>query len=861
MYQNETKNGEQWECRDAWCPVHDKDDQEWGWTDQNTNANAQNDKMANNKGEHTPGINKKSITGQEENHVAEHTHSIEKYETHQDLNEKKITEHTVNRENDTHKNIWKSLFEPSIGHKTIGTRPNPRAEHTATLNKGIKRNAEGEQTPKETENTIENTNKYKTEIDKILKEKEQEVEKNKELAKEIEYVGIKMEKMKINRWNDLIELKELKVREGKLEREIEELKKSNGSKYLPMATQEKPDPHEAAEESNTDTSTEADIPGTTPEVWRDVWSGYTEYRTYNEKTGRTKVITMPEGASFVGNSFRGSKTEVPPGTSFRGQTKEVLQSERIPYIPRGNKKEKENMEVITEYIPTPIQKNTAKKDEDYSRRRKRREIFGPDMENMYEKCPNMAIQEKPKLSEEGIKEKSDKIKNLEEKIREMEYTARRNENEIQSLKIEIERKNEEIRKYKQETEDIIKKQHEIEKKPPVVEITDENRWRIVKELGGMIKNDDNTYSATPQSLTWARNQRTQLKDTYMVKPKKEAEIAELEWHPNPTNLKLKWTHEGYWTLIPIKQGKIGTVIDTRYFRVARVELYIDTDGVIRKAVSYGADDSKLITWYNMEEIKQTLPEWRHEEPTVYYNTRRFNWKIRWNSSEETPVDQPYEGIQGGRNIKGRGGISLRDRNTYRNRGRNSRGRPSYRGKGRPIEGGNTWLDEYEIWNDSQEDDYGYERDNDKKRKTKEETVLKEAKDRRYNRQDIIIVRDRKRSESRDRANKRRSLSRERPQSRRGSNSRNRSNSPRNYRKQEEDRDRNERRKSVETHKRNDQEENREKEGRRRTSPSPRRGRYREKSPNYEHDRKERGSRRRSYTPEHGYRGRDPGHNK
>ena len=433
----------------------------------------------------------------------------------------------------------------------------------------------------------------------------------------------------------------------------------------------------------------------------------------------------------------------------------------------------------------------------------------------------------------------------------------------------------------------------VKKREPVVEITDENKWRTIRELGGMIKNDDNTYSATPQSITWTRNQRIQLKDTYDTRPKKGIAIAALVWHPEPTDLKLYWSYEGYWILIPLRQGQTGPRFNSKDCRVARVEQYIDIDGVVKKAICYGIEEFKLDTWYDMEEIIQAFPDWKHEESTEFYNTRRFSWQVKRSNSEETPGDQPIDGIQGEGYPRGRGRGYSRGRGQYRSRGRSGRSRPYYYGRGgRPSERDDAWYEEYEEWDEGQVSDPRYMRDNDDRdRRSRREPEQMDDHDTRYNRQEKTYTRDRKRSNSRGRSISRESHSRVRPESRRRSGSRVRSSSPRrqydnsrrqdSHRRQDEDRDRNSHKKSIETYERDsqegsrrgsvettryssrgyeDRERRRDEDRKRARSPSPRRGRYRENSPDYEYDRRGRRGRR-SNTPETRYRGKDLSSNK
>ena len=135
----------------------------------------------------------------------------------------------------------------------------------------------------------------------------------------------------------------------------------------------------------------------------------------------------------------------------------------------------------------------------------------------------------------------------------------------------------------------------------VVEINQGNRELVSNEHNGMVMNPDGTLSRTPQYETWIKNKEHQLKGTYDTTPRLPEYLNSTPGHPLPTNLRLIWTHMGDWLLAPEDPAQEGSEFGK--FRVARVEPYIDVDGTIRKALSYGRDAESLSPWYNMEDIK------------------------------------------------------------------------------------------------------------------------------------------------------------------------------------------------------------------------------------------------------------------
>ena len=83
-------------------------------------------------------------------------------------------------------------------------------------------------------------------------------------------------------------------------------------------------------------------------------------------------------------------------------------------------------------------------------------------------------------------------------------------------------------------------------------------------------------------------------------------------HPAPTNLNLEWSHVGNWNDVPLGLDKDAA--EGTQTRIGRVEPYIDRDGTIKKAISYGSDKGTLSTWYSFEELKEIFPKWIIPDP-------------------------------------------------------------------------------------------------------------------------------------------------------------------------------------------------------------------------------------------------------
>ena len=168
--------------------------------------------------------------------------------------------------------------------------------------------------------------------------------------------------------------------------------------------------------------------------------------------------------------------------------------------------------------------------------------------------------------------------------------------------------------------------------------------------------------------------------------------------------------------MPSNNKEVGP--DYEKHRLGRIERYIDTDGKIRKALSYGNEDTKLTVWFDLEEVLEAFPNWVIPDPGLYYNGRKFNKEAkRIAKGDKIPGDQP-KGIQGKKQNqnqnqnqrqpqnrgRGRGRGSNSNSNSNFNSGRgsgSSRGSGSghYRGKGRQSQA--EWERDYYHWNNQQ----------------------------------------------------------------------------------------------------------------------------------------------------------------
>ena len=174
--------------------------------------------------------------------------------------------------------------------------------------------------------------------------------------------------------------------------------------------------------------------------------------------------------------------------------------------------------------------------------------------------------------------------------------------------------------------------------PLIVAITEENRDQVSSQFKGLIVNSDGTVTMTHQFTTWSNNQEIQLQKLFRVAPPHPAEVEE-EGHPKPTRRNIVWTHDGEWVDVPSSRHDKGPVFKKTL--VARVEKSIDTDGNIKKGLSYGDDETKLKVWFDLGEMLEAFPHWSIPNPSIYFNTRKFN------TSRKKPKED-------GKSFKGKG---------------------------------------------------------------------------------------------------------------------------------------------------------------------------------------------------------------
>ena len=186
---------------------------------------------------------------------------------------------------------------------------------------------------------------------------------------------------------------------------------------------------------------------------------------------------------------------------------------------------------------------------------------------------------------------SQKDDKLNEKIEAMEKMMEEQKKmyEEQVEKMSKELKMREIEVKNKEEEEGSNKVHQIvpETTPPlikgvvVVEINENNESKVSTIHNGMIENPDGTLSRTPQSETWVKNRDLQLKKTYETTPRMPEYLYSIPGHPTPTNLDLSWSFVGDWYDVPINPNHSGA--EGEKTRVARIEPYIDINGIIKKA--------------------------------------------------------------------------------------------------------------------------------------------------------------------------------------------------------------------------------------------------------------------------------------
>ena len=76
-----------------------------------------------------------------------------------------------------------------------------------------------------------------------------------------------------------------------------------------------------------------------------------------------------------------------------------------------------------------------------------------------------------------------------------------------------------------------------------------------------------------------------------------------DFHPPWTNLSLEWTTTGEWIPVPKFSDHVGS--EPRNYKVARREKYIDEEGKLKEAISYGLDENSLTVWYDLEALRSS----------------------------------------------------------------------------------------------------------------------------------------------------------------------------------------------------------------------------------------------------------------
>ena len=103
--------------------------------------------------------------------------------------------------------------------------------------------------------------------------------------------------------------------------------------------------------------------------------------------------------------------------------------------------------------------------------------------------------------QDGASQSEDRemLDSMKEELKKMHELKKMQEKEMKEIKEELERKNSEIR------ENVIASTMNTPSKGKksivVIDITEENRDRVSILLGGMLSNDNGTYSRTPMSET------------------------------------------------------------------------------------------------------------------------------------------------------------------------------------------------------------------------------------------------------------------------------------------------------------------------------------------------------------------------
>ena len=175
-----------------------------------------------------------------------------------------------------------------------------------------------------------------------------------------------------------------------------------------------------------------------------------------------------------------------------------------------------------------------------------------------------------------------------------------------------------------------------------------------KEYKGLVDNGNGTYTITKQFETWykeekVRDDRTpglQMENKYEnwtgKHPNGFPQDPKLDesWHPEPCDLKLQYSRNGEWVRVPINRND-NSGPGYKDYNIARLEKYVDTEGVMRKAICYKKDDKDMNIWFKFEELNNAYENWILPDPPYYYNTQRWNSKMRveYNTEKEEETQQ------------------------------------------------------------------------------------------------------------------------------------------------------------------------------------------------------------------------------
>ena len=78
-------------------------------------------------------------------------------------------------------------------------------------------------------------------------------------------------------------------------------------------------------------------------------------------------------------------------------------------------------------------------------------------------------------------------------------------------------------------------------------------------------------------------------------------------HPEPTSLNMEWSYRGQWHRVPKSKNQKGRPEYDSY-NVGWIEFYVDTCGVMKRAVAYEDNSDQLLVWYDVEDMLKAM-EW------------------------------------------------------------------------------------------------------------------------------------------------------------------------------------------------------------------------------------------------------------